>query len=228
MKRWKTIVLFLIFGMVFLTCGRMNVNAETITGKLGNNITWKLEMETGLLTISGKGDMLDCKHKKISTWEGQTSCYYEYDDQIWGQTLEQEWGIKKVVIEEGITSIAAHAFADCNYLTSIVIPDSVTRIEHSAFAGCYSLRQINIPDKVTVIKDYTFNGCALEKVKLPKNLKKIGYRAFDSNDEIKQISIPQSVEVIDGKAFRNCDKLEKVTWEGKSRLREIKAWAFQD
>ncbi len=228
MKRWKITVLCLIFGMVFLTCGRMDVSADMVTGKLGDNITWKLEMESGLLTISGKGDMLDCKHKKISTWEGETSCYYEYDDQIWGRTLEEEWAVKKVVIEEGITSIAAHAFADCNNLTSIVIPDSVTRIEHSAFACCYSLRQIRIPDKVTVIEDYTFHGGSLEKVKLPKNLKKIGYRAFDECRDLKEISIPQNVEIIEEKAFEYCEKLKKVTWEGKSRLREIKKLAFQD
>ena len=228
MKRWKITVLCLIFGMVFLTCGRMDVSADMVTGKLGDNITWKLEMESGLLTISGKGDMLDCKHKKISTWEGETSCYYEYDDQIWGQTREEEQAIKKVVIEEGITSIPAHAFADCNNLTSIVIPDSVTRIEHSAFACCYSLRQIRIPDKVTVIEDYTFHGGSLEKVKLPKNLKKIGYRAFDGCRDLKEISIPASVETIEEKAFEYCEKLKKVTWEGKSRLREIKKLAFLD
>ncbi len=227
MKRWKITVLFLIFGMVFLKGGRMDVSANPVTGKLGDNITWKLE--NGLLTISGKGDMLDCKHKKISTWEGETSCYYEYDDQIWGRTLEEEWAVKKVVIEEGITSIAAHAFADCNNLTSIVIPDSVTRIEHSAFACCYSLRQITIPDKVTVIEDYTFDGCTgLKKIKLPPNLKKIGYRAFDGCHGLKLISIPASVETIEARAFDGCLDLEKVTWEGKSRLQEINPGAFLD
>ena len=226
MKRWKTIILFLMFGIALLKYGRMDVSADTVTGKLGTNITWKLE--NGVLTISGKGDMLDCKHKKISTWEGDISCGYDYYEQLWGRTMEEQEAIKKVVIENGITSIAAHAFSYCCNLETIVIPDSVTRIEHAAFHCCYSLRQIRIPDKVTAIEDYTFDGCSLEKVKLPKKLKKIGYQAFDGCRDLKEISIPQNVEIIEEKAFEYCEKLKKVTWEGKSRLREIKKLAFQD
>ncbi len=229
MKRWKITVLCLIFGMVFLTWCRMDVSADTVTGKLGDNITWKLEMESGLLTISGKGDMLDCKHKKISTWEGEMSCGYDYYEQMWKRTMAEQEVIKKVVIEDGITSIAAHAFSYCINLETIVIPDSVTRIEHAAFYDCRSLRQIRIPDNVAVIEDYTFDGCiALKKVKLSKNLKKIGYQSFGTCRVLKEISIPQNVEIIEEKAFEYCEKLKKVTWEGKSRLREIKKLAFQD
>ena len=228
MKRYQSIMLFLILGILLFTCGKTNVSAETVTGKLGDNITWKLEMETGLLTISGKGDMLDCKHKKIPTvWPGDPSCWFDFDDHMWHNTGEQEEAVKKVVIEEGVTSITAHAFHDCINLETIVIPDSVTRIEHCAFYDCYNLREINIPDKVTVIEDYAFDGCGLKKIKLPKNLKKIGYRAFRCCD-FKQISIPSSVEIIEANAFEGCLDLEKVTWEGKSRLQEIKTWAFID
>ncbi len=228
MKRYQPIIRFLILGIILLSWGKTNVSAETVTGKLGDNITWKLEMETGLLTISGKGDMLDCKHNKIPTaWPGDPSCGYEYYEQMWRSTWEQQWTVKKVVIEEGVTSIAAHAFHDCSNLQTIVIPDSVTRIEHCAFYDCYNLRQVDIPDKVTVIEDYVFDGCNLEKVKLPPNLKKIGYRAF-TGCELKKISIPASMEIIEARAFDECLDLEKVTWEGKSRLREIKTEAFLD
>lgn len=227
MKRWKTTALFLMFGILLVAYGRINVNADTTTGKLGNNITWKLE--NGVLTISGTGDMLDCRHKKISTWEGELSCGYDYYEQMWKRTMEEQEAIKKVVIEEGITSIAAHAFSYCCNLETIVIPDSVTRIEHAAFYDCRSLHQIRIPDKVTAIEDYTFDGCiALKQVKLSKNLKKIGYQSFGTCRILREISIPQNVEIIGEKAFEYCEKLEKVIWEGKSRLREIKAWAFQD
>ncbi len=228
MKRYKSILLFLTFVIMFFTLGKTNVIAETVTGKLGNNITWKLEMEKGLLTISGKGDMLDCKHKKIPiAWSGDPDCGYEFYEQTWRSTWERELAVKRVVIEEGVTSIAAHAFHGCENLESIVIPYSVTRIGHCAFYECESLRQVDIPDKVAVIEDYTFCGYELEQIKLPQNLKKIGYRAF-YNPKLKQINIPASVETIEAKAFYHCYKLEKVTWEGKSRLREIKTGAFRD
>ena len=129
MKRYKSILLFLTFVIMFFTLGKTNVIAETVTGKLGDNSTWKLEMEKGLLTISGKGDMLDCKHKKIPiAWSGDPDCGYEFYEQTWRSTWERELAVKRVEKDEGDTSIAAHAFHGCENLESIVIPYSVTRI----------------------------------------------------------------------------------------------------
>ena len=44
--------------------------------------------------------------------------------------------IKKVVIENGVTSIGSSAFSYCSGLTSITIPNSVTSIGVSAFYNC--------------------------------------------------------------------------------------------
>ena len=44
--------------------------------------------------------------------------------------------IKKVVIENGVTSIGGYAFNDCISLTSITIPNSVKSIGSYAFEGC--------------------------------------------------------------------------------------------
>ena len=44
-----------------------------------------------------------------------------------------------VVIPEGVTSIAAHAFFHCRPLERIVIPDSVTNICEHAFDACRSV-----------------------------------------------------------------------------------------
>ena len=43
------------------------------------------------------------------------------------------WNVKKIVIEEGVTSIGNSAFAYCRGLISITIPDSVTSIGEWAF-----------------------------------------------------------------------------------------------
>ncbi len=47
MKRYQSILLFLTFVIMLFTLGKTNVIAETVTGKLGNNITWKLEKGSG-------------------------------------------------------------------------------------------------------------------------------------------------------------------------------------
>ena len=73
-------------------------------------ITWSFVGNT--LTISGTGDM---------------------DDAPWSHL---QYAIKKVVINNGVTSIGSHAFSGCQNLENITIPNSVTSIGSSAFYGC--------------------------------------------------------------------------------------------
>ena len=115
MKRCKSAVLIMIICVMFLACGRMNVNAEIVTGTNGKNITWKVE--NGVLTISGKGDMLGCGHSdkinwfvRTEWWEELIDCKYENVTEWWNGYYFRE-DIKHVVIEEGITSIAPHIFS---------------------------------------------------------------------------------------------------------------------
>ena len=73
--------------------------------------------DDGTLTISGTGDMPD---------------YKQYNTP-WFDDREK---IKKVVIEDGVTSIGENAFFYCPALTSITIPNSVTSIGECTFKGC--------------------------------------------------------------------------------------------
>ena len=68
--------------------------------------------------------------------------------------------IKRVVIENGVTSIGAMAFYNCSVLTSVTIPNSVTSIGEYAFYGCSSLTSISFPKSVTSIGIYVLYGCS--------------------------------------------------------------------
>ncbi len=244
MKRYKTIVITFMICIMFVFFCRQEVNAET--GKYGKNITWRLK--DGVLTISGKGDMPECGHKKLKLFEGQISCNEE-DDEEEGKWYEED--TERIVIEEGVTSIAAHAFFGVGNIKSISIPSSVKKIGHAAFA-CSDIQEIEIPDSVTSIGEGAFFGCSdLERVTLPKNLKKIRKMTFDGCYSLKELNIPPKVQTIgegacDGcgslkelnippkvqtigvKAFYSCDGLIKVNWAGKSTLKVIEADAFKD
>ena len=58
---------------------------------------------------------------------------YNSNDAPW---YSQRGKIKKVVIEDGVTSIGRSAFEGCTGLTSVTIPNSVTGIGGSAFEEC--------------------------------------------------------------------------------------------
>ena len=79
-------------------------------------ITWTLSND-GTLTISGTS-MQDYANNNNAPW-------YSQQDKI-----------KKVVIENGVTSIGNWAFYACENLTYITIPNSVTSIGVFAFYNC--------------------------------------------------------------------------------------------
>jgi len=56
------------------------------------------------------------------------------------------YSTKKIVIENGVTSIGEYAYSNYKNLTSVVIPDSVEFIGTNAFYGCKSLQSITIPN----------------------------------------------------------------------------------
>ena len=167
-----------------------------------DNLTWKL-YEDGTLTISGTGTMKD----------------YDYYNNP-SPASQKKDSVKKVVIEDGVTSIRNSAFYDCNSLTSITIPNSVTSIGELAFSGCNSLTSITIPDSVTSIGAYAFNDCSrLTSITIPDGVTSIGAYAFFNCWCLTSITIPDGVTSIGNKAFYNCTNLTTISLSCKSTLK---------
>ena len=140
-------------------------HAATIvdSGKEGD-MKWTLD-EDGLLTVSGKGEMTP---------------FLRPDD----NNVE----IKKVVLENGVTSIEAYSFQGWENLIDITIPNSVTSIGMYAFQGCLSLKKIIIPNSVTDIGIYSFFYCtALTNITISNSLKSIGYGAFIGCSSLRDV-----------------------------------------
>ena len=141
-------------------CGKVNPNyvapdTSTVqTGSCGDNVIYSLNTETGVLTISGTGEMTD-------------------------SPFSQNSSIKSVIIENGVTSIVTYAFSGCTSLTSITIPDSVVSIGESAFDGCTSLVSVTLSKSITTIEYSTFFGCSsLTSIEIPKSVTTIVNFAF--------------------------------------------------
>lgn len=227
MKRYKRAAVWILLCAMFIIVSMTDANAKTMQNKEMGNII--CDLENGVLTISGKGAIPECKHKKIKWSEAKAHTECEYDgssDWTWYDNWYME-EVKSVVIEEGITSIPAHAFAHSfPNAQTLIIPSTVKSIGHAAFEWC-GFRQVIMGDGVTSLGVAAFNDCYyLESVKLSKNIKKIEERTFAGCTSLKQISIPQKVEMIGESAFKSCWELKTVNWEGKSRLKEIESHAF--
>ena len=102
--------------------------------------------------------------------------------------------IKKVYIENGVTTIGDGAFSDCSSLTSVTIPNSVTTIGGDAFRGCSHLTSVTIPNSVTTIESSAFANCSsLTSVTIPNSVTTIGQGAFSDCKSLTSVTIPNSV-----------------------------------
>ena len=191
-------------------------------GAEGSNLTWKLE--NGTLTISGTGAMKEYENHSQRPWVARKN------------------EIKKVVIEENVTTIGKHAFADCSQLSTVELPQNgeLKKIGYNAFgyltAGSAPIiTEIVIPNSVEEIAPYAFDHCtqlATVTFAPDSHLKTIGLNAFQYT-AIKEIRIPASVEGLGvkgletepmfggGWTFYNCSNLKKVVFESPSKLNYV-------
>ena len=209
----------------------LKADAATYSGECGSNLTWSLDTDTGVLTISGKGYMYKWSSSSKAPWYSKRS------------------SVKTVVIGDSVTRIGDCAFEDCTSLTSVTIGNSVTSIGYHAFWHCHSLTSITvkegnpnyssdeygvlfnkdktlliqypigntrtsytIPDSVTSIGEDAFYRCtSLTSVTIPDSVTSIGEDAFYRCTSLTSVTIGNSVTSIGNGAFYDCDSLTSVT-----------------
>ena len=180
----------------------ISASAETTTEPqvwIEDNLTWTLTAD-GTMTISGTGEMKSYR-------DGSPAA-------------QKKDNVKKVVIEDGVTSIGNYAFLNCTSLISITIPDSVTSIGYEAFRGCKSLPSITIPDSVTSIGKNAFQYCdKLTNITMPYGVTSIGNFAFQYCSSLTSITLPDSVTSIGAYAFSSCSNLKTISLSCKSSLK---------
>ena len=187
----KIISLLLSLAMLLTITSGLNLTAyaNVQTGKCGDNVTYSLDTSTGVLTISGTGNM-----------RNNDSPFYNNSC------------VKSVIIENGVTSIGDLAFKGCRSLTSVTIPNSVTSIGRRAFCLCTSLTSITIPNSVTSIGFEAFYQCeSLTSVTIPDSVTSIGDEAFYQCESLTSVTIPDSVTSIGNYVFYDCTSLTSAT-----------------
>ena len=136
---------------------------------------------------------------------------------------------EKVVVPDGVKTIAEGAFLYNTTVKEVVLPDSLQKIGDNAFLHCYSLETINIPQTVSHIGAGAFddtiwmyknqsdfvvvNGILIsykgkdKHVEVPEGITAVGSGAFMANDALLSVHLPKSVIYIDSMAFGGCGEL---------------------
>ena len=165
---FTAIVMTLTLALPALAAGVSQSEPATrsvVSGQCGDALTWELDTDTGVMTISGTGEMYDYPE------------FSQYSD-----------AASSVVIEEGCTSIGANAFYDFESLASVSLPESLTGIGSYAFIFCYSLASAEFPEGLESIGEGAFEWCtALESITIPSSVTSIGDWAFSSCNMLNSV-----------------------------------------
>ena len=192
----KINIVMLVFAVCL--CVISESKAVTYSASCGANVMCSYDTLTGVLTVSGSGNM-----------SGIPASFNSYKSTI-----------HAVVIPDGITSIGDYAFYGATSLTNVNIPDSVTSIGIGAFSRCTSLTSVNIPNSVTSIGDYAFYGAtSLTNVNMPLDSSiYIGEGAFPDSTNI---SCPDGYVFADRSCVEDkCEAgFEKLDGECVAKLR---------
>ena len=172
MKRMLSLILALCMVFTILPAAAATETTEVASGTCGENLTWVLT-EDGTLTISGEGEMRD---------------FYLDGPELLPVTPWNSSNVKKLVIEEGVTSIGFYAFQKHYALEVAELPTTLLTIGPEAFLGS-GIRDISIPESVT----------------------SIGWSAFLDCDNMTSIQIPDGVGWLSVHTFCGCDNLKTVT-----------------
>ena len=208
------------FGYEFESLGTLVYTGSC--GKEGDNLLWSLEPATGILEITGSGEMQDYSFSTYS--DIGTSPWYQYRNGITMLSLPDNLytigenafsyctSLTSVTLPEGLNSIGNYAFRNCTGLSAVEIPEGVTSIGDYTFSGCTGLSAVKIPEGVTSIGDNTFSGCTgLSAVEIPEGVTSIGHYTFSGCTGLSAVKLPEGLTSIDTGAFHNCTGLSSVT-----------------
>lgn len=137
------------------------------------------------------------KSKKITVKTGSNTLF------ISGSSFDYCYGIKKVVLNEGLTVIFCGAFGFAESLTEINFPSTLEEIGDSAFYDCKKLKTLDLSNtKLRKISAGCFSECAdAEKVMLPETVCRIEKEAFFRDKSLADINIPRALTEMDKTAL---------------------------
>ncbi|MBR6513922.1 MAG: leucine-rich repeat protein [Clostridia bacterium] len=176
----KKVISLILAAIMLLSVMGVGSFASVKSGKCGDNITWSVSGDT--MTLTGSGKMYD---------------YSGYEDIPW---YDIKFGIRNLVIANGITYIGDYAFSAMGIL-DLVIPDSVTEIgDYSFDNSCHGT--VTLGKNLKKIGHHAFAMGYYSDIKFGDKLEEIGDFAFkDSHDLKNPVVIPNGVKVISNGAF---------------------------
>ncbi len=192
-KRIFSLILSFVMLLTIVAELDLSVYADEYSGKCGDNVFYQLNPKTGVLEISGTGEM---------------NYWYDVENNLSFSS------VKEIIVDYGVTSIGRCSFFHCENLISLNLSNSVTVIESMAFEGCQKLKNIKWSENLNEIGYCAFGSCySLENVIFPEKIESLGQWSFHGCKNLKSVYLPLSIQMITS-PFTGCFALKDVYYEG--------------
>lgn len=188
----------------------LTATAEIYSGTCGDKLNWAFNSETGVLDITGSGEMYNYGNGENAPW-------YPHRE-----------AVINVNISNGVTSIGSFAFGICSNMTTITIGKDVKKIEYSNFENRDKLQAVYISDLSAWCRIQWGNGTEIPinethhiflndseiiDLVIPNDVTSISAFAFYGCVGLKSVRIPVSVTELNYAIFHNCSNLKSITFE---------------
>lgn len=138
-------------------------------------------------------------------------------------TFEEEQ-IKKVIINEGVTTIPEDCFASST-VQEVELPNSLKTIESRAFKNCLQLKTISLPENCTTLHPQAFENSVLEEIVIPSKLSSWGSSVFRQCSNLTKVTFKGMLPKIIAGTFSN-SALKQIDWP--TGLKEIQQSSFNN
>ena len=191
----KKRLISLLIAVAICVTSVLSVNVSialgATSGTCGNNALWSYDASTTTLTISGSGAT-----SNFGVSVSKRVPWYSYKSNI-----------KKVIVEDGITSLGQLIFYNLTALTSVSLPSTLKVIDggtlnYGAFRECTALKTITLPEGIETIGAMAFRGCtALQSVRFPNTLTNLGMGAFRDCTSLETVTYGTGMASTGAEAF---------------------------
>ncbi len=206
MKNTTIIKLLLIISAISLCICALSISssAEIVEGTCGEELTWSLDTETGVLDIRGNGNMYD----------------YSQQSPPWNK---YQYTIKAINFPSDIQYVDPLAFKDLVNCESIKLNNDMPSYPYYSESNCLIREGVKvlvlgctgskIPQNIIQIGDHAFYGKKISSIMIPRNTTVIGNYAFAECTELKTVDFVYNQKPaleIKSYAFKGCKKLETI------------------
>lgn len=222
MRKVKTVLTMMVFVFSVMLCCSFNAFALT-------DGDWEFQLLANEVKLTGYigegGDVIipemvyGCP---VTEMDEKLLCQYIIDKdvtsivveakvkEIPGRFAESQKKLKKVILPEGVETLANHSFAGCEGLTEIYLPSTLKTISLNAFEKCLALKNISLPAEIQKIDSYAFVGAGLTEIDLSNVKGEYGGSAFQGCKSLKSVKLSASVAKVPLHMFMDCSSLSEL------------------